>query len=179
MNKEDVFKLQDPKITIREKVYILDEISQTVDEIWRYICEQQNRELDWWAFQNDEEEDVTSGGDFDIGEDIEYITIIGERSSGYYDGSKFWDKLDFTFENGFPTELLWDNCWKATVNKQIHHELDILQKNKEKKTKVREDYKSKRLELAKQLSEKLTIEEIHFICTNLTNTEKKILKGIN
>ncbi len=122
-------------------------ISQKVNLIWRYICKVSERHLDWWAFSYD----TSTGGCFDPAHDSRFIEITGESSEfvttvGDYET---YDNPHYKYQTGFPTELLWDENWKNTVNQHIENAINTfaqeriakLQKNKEKKARKNEQEK--------------------------------------
>jgi hypothetical protein len=135
--------------------------------------------MDWWAFSNDVEYadgDGSSGGNFDVKNDFKYISIGGENSPGYYSKAGWsLESRKYTYEYGFPTELLWDKNWKKTIQKFVDEERNIIENYNKKEKDKKLTKKEKRQKLAENIRSKLTRDEIKFIMTKFTKAEEKIL----
>ena len=114
-------------------------LSQQAADIWRYICKQSHRS---------------------IGEDL--ASVIGPTNVIMHgDWTEFYaedlteeefdaqgENKHYKYDTSFPTELLWDDNWKKTVDEHIQNSViafikerrDKLAKNKEKRAakKVRD-----------------------------------------
>lgn len=183
ITKEQVDYLSDPDIKKREYDEIIEKISDRTQEIWEYICKKQNRKLEWWAYSNDEEYgngNGSSGGYFRPEYDDPYIELIGEFGHGYYwnadNYDKLWKKVDYMFESGFPTELLWDTNWKQTIDQHITEEKEAINEGTDATKKTGDARKEKRLQMAKSIASKLTKDELKFIKTQFSAEEKKLLQ---
>lgn len=149
--KELVESLSNPDISKRDYDNAIKQIGNKANEIWRYICKASERHLDWWAFRNDlslGHGDGSTGGYFDPAHDSEFIEITGDRSEfvttvGDYET---YDNPHYKYNEGFPTELLWDDNWQATVDQHIENAINTfsqeraakLEKNKEKKARKKD-----------------------------------------
>lgn len=163
ITKELVEKLSSDGVSVKEYRQIIAAIGEKVDEIWRYILEKSGRKLEWWAFRNDVSYgrgNGSSGGEFDPEEDKEFIEIIGN-----YSDSKFpsGTNTPYQYDEGFPTELLWDENWKETVRKNIQDSKDALEKFKQQKKEKAALRKQKDAEMTATIKAKLTPEEVKFL----------------
>lgn len=159
ITKELVDKLASDEITKKEYEKIIAVINDKVGDIWCYICEVSNRQLDWWTFDNDVSYGHGggfSGGEFDPVEYKEWIEITGEYELLYK--NKY-----YPYNNGFPTELLWNTDWKETVEENIK---ESFHKHSESKLSLkikREETKIKNKKLIESIRQKLTKEELKLI----------------
>lgn len=176
ITKDLIERLANPDITLREYHRIQSLISDRVNQTWHFICTEQNRNLEWWAFSNDRElgrGNGSDGGSFDYSKDRDYIMIQGEYGAGYY--KNYPPGLYAAFEIGFPTELLWDQDWMATIRGIIAQEQHLLNCHQTQKKQSRKDRKQKRNAILRSLRQKLTPEELKVVASNLTQPEKAIL----
>lgn len=134
ITKELVFSLGDENIKKKDYDDILEAIAEKVNIIWREICKLSGRKVVWWAFSNDVDlgkGNGSTGGDFDLKNDSEWIEIIGEY--GYHENPLY------EYECGFPTEFLWIDNWRDIVTFHLN-EIERLKiekvEKKEKKSKT-------------------------------------------
>lgn len=144
--------LSNSNITKKEYDSIISILGDKAGEVWRYICKQSNRKLQWWGFSND----VTlgrghgsTGGFFNPETDSEFIEIVGDTSlfvTDYGQGYEVYDNPHYKYHEGFPTELLWKDDWKEIVDQHIKDAVDTaieernkkLEKKKEKKARIKQ-----------------------------------------
>ena len=158
LTKELVESLSSDDITRKEYNRILELISERVNEIWRFICAESKRKLEWWAFRNDRSlghGNGSTGGEFDPDEDMDFIEIIGENSTSR---NNF-----YSMNEGFITELLWDEDYKTTVREIIARDNQAEKDDKEKKKNKNTEKKQKKEEIIASIQAKLTPEELKFI----------------
>ncbi len=132
----------------------IQQINKKCDEIWRWICKESKRKLEWWAFQNDMSYghgNGSSGGEFDPVNDAAEITIIGENE---------WCQIPgYLYNDGFPTSFLYED-YKSIVKehlkdiKKAHKAAQALMK---KRRAALEDTHSK---LVAGIKAKLSAEEL-------------------
>ena len=130
LTKELVESLSSDDITRKEYNRILELISERVNEIWRFICAESKRKLEWWAFRK--------GGEFDPDEDMDFIEIIGENSTSR---NNF-----YSMNEGFITELLWDEDYKTTVREIIarDNQAEKPKKTTKKRKRIKTPKRSKK-----------------------------------
>ncbi len=168
VSKELVAKLNDENITRKEYRQIIEQIGNEVNEIWRWICKESRRGLDWWAFRNDVSYghgNGSSGGEFDPQEDVEWIEIGGEAD--------YCDLPGYLYNDGFPTSFLWED-YKPIVKahlaeiKKKHKEAEAIRKKNEKLLKT--NY----TKMVASIKGKLTKEELSII---KFKTKKELSSG--
>jgi hypothetical protein len=160
--KKLVDSLSDENITKKAYDKALSQISDRVNEIWRYICKVSKRKLEWYAFSNDVEYgdgDGSSGGEFDPSLYSKYIDLIGEYQT-WYDGN-------YDYDDGFPTELLWDVNWQTTIKNHTSLAKKAIEEKKNKTVLAKEE-KTEKDKLMKQkvkdkLASFLTKEELKYV----------------
>ena len=160
--KKLVDSLSDENITKKAYEKALSQIDDRVDEIWRYICKVSKRKLEWYAFSNDVEYgngNGSSGGEFDPILYSKYIDLIGEYPA-WYDGN-------YDYDDGFPTELLWDADWQTTIKNHTALAKKAIEEKKNK-TVLAKAEKTAKDKLMKQkvkdkLASLLTKEELKYI----------------
>jgi hypothetical protein len=149
-------ELKDDGITVKRNNEIKEAIAQKVGEIWRFICQESKRKMDWWMFSNGNAEVEGDGGEFDPRFDAKFIDI---------DGPVYYSKIrNDPYKNGFHTELLWDKYWRQTV-------VDTLEAAKKKDAE--EDHKRKETNETRKKIRKVLIDSIK---KKLTKEELKIIK---
>lgn len=160
ITKELVYSLLDENITVKKQNEILSLVTQKVDEIWRYIIKSSERILSWYSFSNDDhaysnDGNGSDGGYFSIKEYPEQIHFIGEfsqLSNHYYD-----------YNEGFPTEYLWEENWQEIVDNHIKDAICKQNKADSKNNNKLVKKGKKETELMKSIKSKLTKEEFNFI----------------
>lgn len=158
MKKETIDKLSSPDITKKEYDLIITEIAGIVNDIWNFIIKESGANLDWWAFDNDQQlggGNGSTGGEFDLIKYKDFIQIIGQNT--------IWKQYDNPYNQGFPTELLWDNDWRNTIFKKINKSLEIAAAKKKSDKQKREKRNKKRPEIKKIIQSKLTKKELKYI----------------
>ncbi len=183
--KSLVESLSDPDIKKSDYDQAIKLIHKRVNEIWRYICKASERTLGWWAFENDVElgrGQGSTGGYFDPRTDIPFITLKGQFHLFYttIGNEETSENSYYPYQEGFPTELLWDENYQATVDGVIKYAIDELtkerlaklEKNKEKRQRKQENEKNKEI-LLNNINEKtqsvLTTEEYNLMLSRLFN----------
>ena len=145
ITKDTVLSIGDENISRKNYKKTILEISDRVDKIWRFICAKTKRSLSWWDYsQNDY---------FDLEYHSEYVTLTGD-----------WLYInDVAYLDGFETELLWDENWKATILENIE-KTEIEYANKKIKTEEkRKRATEKKNKLIAIIKGKLTKEELRIV----------------
>jgi len=158
---EMVKELDSPDITHRRYTEILDLISDRVDVIWRYIMKVSNRKLGWYCFSTDihafdNSGNGSDGGYFDPKRYNKFIELVGEFTCHY-------DNNFYEYNDGFPTELLWDENYKETILASINKSKEKFQKEKEKDKTTRLERGRKKDALIASIKTKLTKEELKLV----------------
>lgn len=179
--KSLVESLSNGQITKKEYDDAIEKISQRTNKIWRFICKVSERKLDWWAFSNDVSlgrGNGSTGGYFDPETDSEYIELTGDCGNFLTDVGDFetYDNPHYLYHTGFPTELLWDNNWKTTIESHVKNSITKakeeraakLLKNKEKKARKKEKEKNQSQMLIQILDKVKSVltEEEHTLLTS-------------
>jgi len=134
------------------------EIGERTNEVWKYICAASKRKINWWAFSNDVElgnGNGSTGGSFDPVKDKEWITIIGEFKR-FYDGI-------YPYDDGFPTELLWDMNWEHTIDNEVLKAKKLQAAEATKKAADKAKQATRRALIISGIRTKLTKEELKYI----------------
>ena len=104
------------------------------------------------------------------GESSDFVTTVGDYGT--------CDNPHYEYQTGFPTELLWDENWKATVDQHIENAINTfalertakLQKNNEKKARKNEREKvhaQMMKEIWVKVQEALTKEEYELLLSKV------------
>jgi len=133
-------------VTVKEYNDILNEVTDKINEIWRWICLHPDRVLTWWDFEDEQS--------FNPYDSQTFIQITGEWD---------WDNFCPYNNNGIPTELLWDENWQETYLKAYAEIKESVTKEKAKKKEAREKKKESNLKMTERIKAKLTPEEIKFL----------------
>ena len=115
MRKDLIEHLNSDTITHKEWKKIVSEVEELVEEMWLFIVEYAKVDLSWWAFSNDNYDgggNGSSGGSFDPIEYKTFISMTGE----------FRFPFDSVFEDGIPTDLLWNPRWKTSIMQTLDSE---------------------------------------------------------
>jgi hypothetical protein len=160
ITKELVYSLNDENITVKKQNEILSLIHKKVDDIWKYIITASERHLHWYSFSNDENAYSNSGngsdgGRFSLEDYSEQIDLVGEFSqlSNHY----------YNYNEGFPSEYLWEDNWKEIVDNHIKDAICKQNKADLKRNNNLVKKGKKEAELMKSIKSKLTKEEFNFI----------------
>jgi hypothetical protein len=153
VDKDLVAKLRDENITHKEYRQIIEQINNKINEIWRWICAESNREIDWWSFRNDisyGHGNGSSGGEFDPVNDNDWIDITGDVENCNLPG--------YLYNDGFPTEFLWENYKKV-----VKAHLKECRKREKEESAAKQQSNDRYVELVASIKKKLTAEELKVI----------------
>lgn len=145
-------------LTVKRQREILDEITDLVDKIWNHIIKVWGARLDWWAFSNDVElgsGNGSTGGIFNIETDEDWIEIVGDNN--------LWKFEDCPYNDGFPTELLFDENWKDTIFLKHEQWKFELEEKKKKEQEKKQNRLKKKKDVLNNIKNKLSDEELKFL----------------
>jgi hypothetical protein len=154
ITKKDFESLYDPKITLRKYNEVVSKIGERFSEIVLTIIPGVTKK-GWFDYGNCGYESGESGGEFDLDEYKEEITVGGDYA---------FLPRPYGDNNSFPTRWLWEEDFKKEFDREVSkHQSDEEQKKLTLKQK-REALKEKKLKIWESVKQKLTKEELKYVC---------------
>ncbi len=153
--KQLVESLNDTNVTKRAYDDAIRRIIMRTEEIWKFICAESDRYLQDWTYLFAPEGEI---GEFDPVTDIPFVQIRGEngRFCTVVDDYETDNNPHYKYNEGFPTELLWDENWQDTIKQHIAESVRIftderrvkLAKNAQKREAKKQREKERRIKVA-------------------------------